>query len=113
MARYVTTQPTDWTAEVAFAWMADLRHLAVWDPSITSVEQVEGDGPAVGSEYDVTLHAAGGERTMRYRIEELDQVGRTLLATQRHPGADLLRPHLGRRRPTGAAPRSPTTPTWC
>lgn len=85
MARYVTTQPTDWTAEVAYSWMADLRHLAVWDPSITSVEQVEGDGPAVGAEYDVTLHAAGGERTMRYRIEEMDRSARTLLAVSETP----------------------------
>lgn len=85
MARYVTTQPTEWTAEVAFSWMADLRHLAVWDPSITSVDQVAGDGPAVGAEYDVTLHAAGGERTMRYRIEELDRSARTLLAVSETP----------------------------
>ncbi len=113
MARYVTTQPTGWTPDTAYAWMSDLRHLAVWDPSITSVEQVEGDGPGVGAEYDVTLKAAGGERTMRYRIEEMDQGARTLLAKSDTPGADLLRPHLGRRRHRAAGPRSPTTPTWC
>ncbi|MGI8938364.1 MAG: SRPBCC family protein [Iamia sp.] len=80
MARYVTTQPTDWDPDTAFRWMSDLRHLAEWDPSITEVEQVEGEGPGVGAEYDVTLHAAGGTRTMRYRIEELDAEARSLLA---------------------------------
>ncbi|WCO66848.1 SRPBCC family protein [Iamia majanohamensis] len=85
MARYVTTQPTSWSPDTAYSWMADLRHLAVWDPSITSVDQVEGDGPAVGAEYDVTLKAAGGERTMRYRIEEMDQAARTLLARSDTP----------------------------
>ncbi len=85
MARYVTTQPTDWDPDTAFAWMSDLRHLADWDPSIKGSEQIEGDGPAVGAEYDVKVQAAGGVRTMRYRIEELDREARTLLAISRTP----------------------------
>lgn len=85
MARYATTQPTAWDPDTAFAWMADLRHLAVWDPSIERSEQVEGDGPAVGAEYEVDVHAAGGVRTMRYRIEELDREARTLLASSDTP----------------------------
>lgn len=85
MARYVTTQPTAWDPETTFRWMSDLRHLADWDPSITDVEQVEGDSPRIGAQYDVTLHAAGGERTMRYRIEELDADARTLLARSDTP----------------------------
>jgi hypothetical protein len=80
MARYVTTKPTVWDADTAFAWMADLRHLAVWDPSITGSAQVVGDGPGVGAEYDVTLEIAGRETTMRYRIAECDPGARTLLA---------------------------------
>lgn len=72
MARYVTTKPTSWDAPTAFAWMADLRHLAVWDPSITSSEQVVGDGPEPGAEYDVTVEMAGRPQTMRYRIVEWD-----------------------------------------
>jgi hypothetical protein len=81
MARYVTTKPTAWDPDQAFAWMADLRHLAVWDPSITSSEQVVGDGPGEGAEYDVTLEIAGRETTMRYRIAEWQPAERRLLAT--------------------------------
>jgi hypothetical protein len=81
MARYVTTKPTVWDADTAFAWMADLRHLAVWDPSITGSEQVVGEGPAEGAEYDVTLEIAGRETTMRYRIVEWEPGERRLLAT--------------------------------
>lgn len=81
MARYVTTQPTVWSAEVAFAWMADLRHLSDWDPSITSSEQVAGDGPAVGAEYDVSVKIAGSEQVMRYQIVEYEPDVRRLLAT--------------------------------
>lgn len=80
MARYTTTQTTGWDPDTAFAWMADLRHLAVWDPSITASEQVVGDGPGPGAEYDVTVDMTGGERTMRYRIEEWEPAARRLLA---------------------------------
>lgn len=83
MARYVTTQPTTWSPDTAFDWMADLRHLSLWDPSIEDSQQVEGDGPAVGAEYDVTVRAAGGSRTMRYRIVDLDRAARTLTAESR------------------------------
>lgn len=85
MARYTTTQTTGWDPDTAFAWMADLRHLAAWDPSITSSEQVAGSGPGPGAEYDVTVHAAGGDRTMRYRIEEWEPEQRRLLAVSETP----------------------------
>lgn len=85
MARYTTTQTTGWDPDTAFAWMADLRHLAVWDPSIRSSDQVVGDGPGPGAEYDVTVHAAGGDRTMRYRIEEWEPEARRLLAVSETP----------------------------
>jgi len=80
MARYVTTQPTAWDADTAFGWMADLRHLSDWDPSIESSEQVKGLKPGIGAEYDVKVKAGGSMRSMRYRIEEMDVEGRTLLA---------------------------------
>ena len=85
MARYATTQPTAWDPNVAFAWMADLRHLADWDPSIEGSDQVKGDGPGVGAEYDVHIRAAGGVRTMRYRVVEHDPRARTLYARSETP----------------------------
>ena len=85
MARYATTQTTGWDADTAFAWMADLRHLADWDPGIESSEQVEGDGPGPGAEYDVSVRAAGGVRTMRYRIEEWHPTEHRLLAVSETP----------------------------
>lgn len=85
MARYTTTQTTGWDPDTAFAWMADLRHLADWDPSIEASDQVVGDGPGVGSEYDVSVRAAGGVRTMRYRIEEWEPDARRLLAVSQTP----------------------------
>jgi hypothetical protein len=80
MARYTVTAPTAWNADLAFAWMADLRHLSDWDPGIVSSTQVAGDGPSVGAEYDVVVEVAGREQTMRYVIRELDVADRRLLA---------------------------------
>ncbi len=85
MARYVTTQPTEWDPDTAYAWMADLRNLAEWDPSIVSSEQVSGVEPGVGAEYLVQLKAVGSVRAMHYRIEEMDAEARTLLARSETP----------------------------
>ncbi len=72
MARYVArvrtaTSPTD-----AFAYMADLRNFADWDPGVVGVAQVSGDGPGAGSEYDVTVSTGRREMTLRYRVNEFD-----------------------------------------
>ena len=43
MARYVTKVRTARSADEAFAYMADLRHFAEWDPGVKKVVQVEGE----------------------------------------------------------------------
>ena len=48
MARYVTTVRTQQPAAEAFAYMADLRHFAEWDPGVKKVVQVKGDGAGAG-----------------------------------------------------------------
>ena len=62
MARYVTTVRTQQAAEEAFAYMADLRNFAEWDPGVSKVVQVTGDGAGAGTEFDVTASGA----TLRY-----------------------------------------------
>jgi len=45
--------------------MANLTNFAEWDPGVTRVEQVEGEGPGPDAAYDVTVK---GMRTpLRYR----------------------------------------------
>lgn len=70
MARYVTTVRTRWSPEVAFAYMADLRNFAEWDPGVTRVEQAVGDGGGEGTEFDVTVKGPGRDMTLRYRTVE-------------------------------------------
>jgi len=68
MARYCMRIRTDWPVEESFAYLADLTNFADWDPGVASSVQVVGDGPAVGSEYDV--EASGS--TLRYIVDVYD-----------------------------------------
>ncbi|MFM7062122.1 MAG: SRPBCC family protein [Actinomycetes bacterium] len=67
MARYVTTISSPRSPEDAFAYMADLRHFADWDPGVKRVAQVDGDGAGPGAEFDVTVAGPVGNMTLRYR----------------------------------------------
>ena len=50
MARYVTTVRTMQTPAEVFAYMADLRNFAQWDPGISKVIQVKGAAGGAGAE---------------------------------------------------------------
>lgn len=68
MARYAMRVRTPLPATEAFAYMADLRNFADWDPGVTSSEQVKGDAPMAGAEYD--LEASGS--MLRYTVERFE-----------------------------------------
>jgi hypothetical protein len=66
MARYVVHVRSPKPPTEAFAYMADLANFAEWDPGVTAVAQVEGDGPGADAAFDVTVTAAR-PMTLRYR----------------------------------------------
>lgn len=73
MATYTTTIRTPRRPDAAFAYVADLRNLADWDPSVSASPQVRGDGPALDAECDVTVDATPGRPvTLRYRTIAFD-----------------------------------------
>lgn len=72
MARYVTTVRTPCSPEDAFAYVADLRNFAEWDPGVAAAEQVEGQGIGPDAAYDVTVKNPGRDITLRYRTVEFD-----------------------------------------
>ena len=74
MARYVTAVRTDMTPAAAFEYMADLRNFAEWDPGVTKVDQVTGDGAGADSVFDVTVKGVPAPITLRYetRLYEPD-----------------------------------------
>ena len=74
MARYVTTMRTAKTPKQVFAYMADLRNFAEWDPGVKAVRQVEGSGGGPDAVFDVTVAGVGvaPDLTLRYVTEEYD-----------------------------------------
>jgi hypothetical protein len=72
MARYVTRVRTPMSAEEAFAYMADLRRFAEWDPGVRRVVQVEGDGGGPEAVFDMTVATLGPDLTLRYETTEYD-----------------------------------------
>ena len=82
MARYVTKVKTPRSPQKAFAYMADLRNFAEWDPGVKAVEQVEGSGGGADAVFDVTVAGVVGDLTLRYRTEEYD-APRNLLVVAR------------------------------
>jgi len=72
MARYVTTVRTPWSADRAFGYVADLRNFAEWDPGVTAVEQLVGDGSGPDAAYSVTVTGAVRPMTLRYETTAYD-----------------------------------------
>lgn len=70
MAQYTTTVSTPRSPEDAFAYMADLRNFAEWDPGVQSVVQIAGDGGGADAVFDVTVDAPGKGLTLRYETIE-------------------------------------------
>ncbi len=73
MARYVVTVSTPRTPEAAFAYMADLRNFAEWDPGVKRVTQVEGSGGGPSASFDVVVKAGAGDMTLRYVTKQYDE----------------------------------------
>ena len=71
MARYVTKVLTSRSPDEVFAYMADLRNFAEWDPGVRHVAQVEGEGGGPGAVFDVTVRTKR-EQTLRYRTAVFD-----------------------------------------
>ncbi|WP_396894604.1 SRPBCC family protein [Mycolicibacterium sp.] len=60
------------TPQEAFAYMADLRNFAKWDPGVKAVQQVKGSGGGPDTVFDVTVAGVGRDLTLRYVTEEYD-----------------------------------------
>lgn len=82
MARYVTKVRTAKTPQEAFAYMADLRNFAEWDPGVKAVKQVEGSGGGPDTVFDVTVASPGRDLILRYVTKEYD-APRNLLVVAR------------------------------
>ena len=78
MARYTVSVNTPMPADEAFTFMADLRNFAEWDPGVTAVEQVEGDGAGEDGVFDVTVKGVPKDLVLRYHTTEFDSSTRVV-----------------------------------
>jgi hypothetical protein len=72
MARYVTKVRCPWSVERAFAYMADLRNFATWDPGVRQVVQTSGTGGGADAVFDVTVVGKPKDLVLAYRTVEYD-----------------------------------------
>ncbi len=79
MAKYTVSVESSKSVEEAFAYMADLRNFANWDPGVLTVTQVAGDGAGMGSSFDVAVKSVGGGTVLRYETVEYDEPGNLLV----------------------------------
>lgn len=80
MARYTVTIPSSKSAADAFAYMSDMRTFIDWDPGISRVTQVTGDGPGAGAVFDVAVKGfAGRDTVLRYDTVEFEAPRTVLL----------------------------------
>ena len=82
MARYIARVWSAWTPERAFAFMADMRTFPTWDPGVTRVTQVRGEGDGPDAVFDVTVAGFPRDLTLRYATEHHDP-GREVLLVGR------------------------------
>src|SRR4051794_19757380 len=91
MARYVVTVRSARTPQAAFAYMADLRNFAEWDPGVARVTQIDGSGGGTDASFDVVVRSGRREMTLRYvtteyeepRLLVIEARSRTLTSTDR------------------------------
>ncbi|MFN8028514.1 MAG: SRPBCC family protein [Acidimicrobiia bacterium] len=66
MAHYLGTVTTDWTPDQAFAYMADARNFAEWDPGTETSRLENASEPGPGAVFAVKVHVGPPTVTFHY-----------------------------------------------
>jgi carbon monoxide dehydrogenase subunit G len=73
---YIAKIRTDKPPIDCFAYLADLRNFADWDPGVVEVTQTRGSRPGVDARYDVTVLNGRRRMTLGYRTNDFDPPSR-------------------------------------
>lgn len=80
MASYSATVPSSRPPDEVFAFLADFRSVAEWDPSISESVHVNGDDPIkVGAMFRVTTETKLKDVVLEYTTVELDRPNKIVL----------------------------------
>lgn len=76
MARYTAVVPARLSQEAVYAYLADFRSVAEWDPSIKDAVLVSGEPGQVASRYRLTMHQLGRSTSLDYETLEAEPTSR-------------------------------------
>lgn len=82
MARYTGTVESVHPPEAVWKYLADLRSVGQWDPSVRRVELVAGQPRAVGAAYALEVGFLGRATELPYRIAETDPPHRVVFTAE-------------------------------
>ena len=82
MARYTGTVEAPHSAEEVWRYLADLRSIREWDPSVKSVELTGGEPRVEDATYELEVSFGGRSITLPYRIVEADAPHRVVFAAE-------------------------------
>jgi carbon monoxide dehydrogenase subunit G len=90
MARYIATVSSTRPPDEVFAYLADFRSVAEWDPSVRSAVHVDGDDPiGVGAIFRVTVKTTLSEIVLDYKTIELERPQRIVLRAENNTMVSL------------------------
>jgi len=82
MARYTGTVEAPHSPEEVWHYLADLRSIREWDPSVKAVELTGGEPRTEGARYDLEVSFRGRSVTLRYRIAKVDPPHRVVFTAE-------------------------------
>jgi carbon monoxide dehydrogenase subunit G len=82
MARYSGTVEAGHSAEEVWSYLADLRSVGEWDPSVEHVKLIAGEPRTYGGRYEVEVRFRGRTLTLPYRVVEVDPPRRVVFEAE-------------------------------
>jgi hypothetical protein len=82
MARYTGTVHTRHGADEVWEYLADLRSIRDWDPSVDNAELVGGEPGTETARYELEVRVRGRTLTLPYRTVEVDPPHRVVFVAE-------------------------------
>jgi carbon monoxide dehydrogenase subunit G len=82
MARYTGTVHAPHSAEEVWSYLADLRSVGEWDPSVESVKLTAGEPRTESARYELEVSHRGRSISLPYRVVEVHRPHRVVFAAE-------------------------------
>ena len=82
MARYTETVTSPHAPGEIWSYLADLRSIAEWDPSVEGIRLVSGDPGTIGARYQLEVSFLGGRVSLPYVTVTVEPPSRVIFAAE-------------------------------